>query len=80
MPVPTALGDKVAAALRFAAEQGCLDRSRILDGMPHPSGANAERIAYFMGKKNRDSLSVKTNPIKLDEAREALRRRILALA
>lgn len=82
--LPTAvfvpLGDKVAEALHFLAAKGLLDRSHILDGLPHPSGANAERIAYFMGRKARHELSVKTNPDKLDAARESLRARVLALA
>lgn len=74
------LGDKVADALHYLAGQGLLDRSRIFDGLPHPSGANAERIAYFMGRKARAELSAKTNPDKLDEAREGLQKRVLALA
>lgn len=74
------LGDKVAAALHFLADNGCLDHDRILDGLPHPSGANAERIAYFLGKKSLDELSVKTNPAKLDGARDLLIRKVLALA
>lgn len=70
------LGDKVANALHFLAAQGCLERSQILDGLPHPSGANAERIAYFMGRKARSELSPKTNPYKLDEARADLMNRV----
>ena len=37
--------------------------------MPHPSGANAERISYFLGRKPRERLSAKTDPHKLDGAR-----------
>jgi len=74
------LGDKVAEALHFLADQGVLARERILDGLPHPSGANAERIAYFLGRKARHELSAKTNPGKLDEARISLQERVLALA
>lgn len=73
------LGDKVAEAMHFLADKGMLSRSQILDGLPHPSGANAERIAYFMGRKSRSDLSAKTNPGKLDEARENLRARVLAM-
>lgn len=73
------LGDKVADALHFLSQKGLLDSERILDGLPHPSGANAERIAYFMGRKSRNELSVKTNPDKLDEARERLQKRVMAL-
>lgn len=74
------LGDKVAAALRFLADNGCLDHDRILEGLPHPSGANAERIAYFLGKKSSGELSVKTNPVKLDLARDLLIQKVMALA
>ena len=74
------LGDKVVEALHFLADQGLLARDRILDGLPHPSGANAERIAYFLGKKRQEDLSAKTNPMKLDEARENIMGRIRSLA
>jgi hypothetical protein len=74
------LGDKVAEALHFLADQGLLDRQRILDGLPHPSGANAERIAYFLGRKSRSALSVKTNAEKLDRARNGMTSKLLALA
>ena len=48
--------------------------------MPHPSGANAERIAYFLGRKSRDQLSVKTNADRIDDAREHMRLQVEALA
>lgn len=73
------LGDKVSEAMHFIADQELMDRTRILDGLPHPSGANAERIAYFLGKKQRKDLSAKTNPEKLDEARQHLIERIKCL-
>lgn len=74
------LGDKVGEALHFLADKGLLDKHRILDGLPHPSGANSERIAYFLGKKARHELSAKTNANKLDEARTQLMQRVQALA
>lgn len=74
------LGDKVAEALHFLAAKGLLSRDRILDGLPHPSGANAERIAYFLGKKKREALSAKTNPDKLDLARKEIIERVRKLA
>jgi hypothetical protein len=73
------LGDKVSAGLHWLADQGALDRTRILDGLPHPSGANAERIAYFLGRKAKGDLSAKTSPGKLDEAKAQLIKRVLAL-
>lgn len=73
------LGDKVSEGLHWLADQGALDRTRILDGLPHPSGANAERIAYFLGRKAKGDLSAKTSPGKLDEAKAQLIKRVQAL-
>lgn len=66
------LGPKVEEALKFCAESGVLRMDQILSGLPHPSGANAERISYFLNEKPRDKLSVKTNPEKIDVARGTL--------
>jgi len=74
------LGPAVTAALALLASEGRLDTGRILSGLPHPSGANAERIAYFCGRKPREALSKKTDPDKLDRARAALREQIAELA
>jgi hypothetical protein len=73
------LGERVADALHWLAGQGLVSRERILDGLPHPSGANSERIAYFLGKKARSALSSKTNPESLDRARDALLQRVSGL-
>lgn len=73
------LGPKVSEGLDFLVKQGLVDERNVLEGMPHPSGANAERIAYFLGKKNRDQLSVKTDPAKLDKAKTLLKAKIAAL-
>ena len=66
------LGPVAAAALRLLTTGGILTASRVLEGLPHPSGANAERIAYFLGRKERALLSPKTNPDTLDAARTDL--------
>jgi len=73
------LGEKVSEGLHWLADKGALDRARILDGLPHPSGANAERIAYFLARKAKGDLSAKTSPDKLDEAKAQLIKRVLAL-
>lgn len=73
------LGPKVSEALAWLESQGLLDGSRVFDGLPHPSGANAERISYFLDKKQRASLSIKTNPDKIDIARTALKAKIANL-
>lgn len=66
------LGPKPSAALEWVARQHGLRPARVLHGMPHPSGANAERIAYFLGEKPREKLSAKTNPDKLDQAKREI--------
>jgi hypothetical protein len=63
------LGPKVSAAMRHLASLGLVDGARILDGLPHPSGANAERIAFFLGEKPAEQCSSKTNPQSLSRAK-----------
>lgn len=70
------LGPKPAIALRHLADLGILDPTRLLDGMPHPSGLNGERVAAFLGKIGPLEASVKTRPELLIAAREALRARL----
>lgn len=74
------LGSKVAEALQFLAERGHLNRNQILDGLPHPSPQNIERIRYFLGQKPKDALSVKTNGDAIDTARASILRKVQALA
>ena len=74
------LGPKPEAALRHLAGRGVLDPKRILGGMPHPSGANAERVAMFLGRKDPKLVSKQTNPAKLLSAFHALSAQISALA
>lgn len=74
-----ALGDKVAGALELLVRDGALARDRVLGTIPHPSGANAERIKYFLGQKPRAALSIKVDPAKLDRAKASLVDRITAL-
>ena len=74
------LGKEVAEALHFLADRNVLDKRQILEGMQHPSPANSERIAYFLGKKDRALLSSRTNPAIIDQGRALLVRRVEALA
>jgi len=74
------LGPKVAEMLEFLAPEGLVPRERIIAGLPHPSGANAERIAYFLGRKPKDRLSPKTNAEALDTARESIVARVSAIS
>jgi len=73
------LGPKVGLALDWLAQRGVLPAARILHGIPHPSGANAERIAYFLGRKDKSTLSSRTNGAQIDADRLALRARMAAL-
>lgn len=66
------LGPKPSIALDRLSTAGLIQPDNILNGLPHPSGANSERIAYFLGRKPRERLSVKTNPDAIDAAKSAL--------
>lgn len=73
------LGTQVSEVVEFATSQAGLDQSRVLAGLPHPSGANAERIAFFLGRKPREMLSSKVNPDRLIAARAALKKKVTKL-
>ncbi|MGY4500540.1 hypothetical protein ACVWYH_004471 [Bradyrhizobium sp. GM24.11] len=66
------LGPKVSEGLALLVKRGLLSADRLLIGLPHPSGANAERISYFLGGKDRALLSAKTAPDAIDAHRAAL--------
>ncbi len=73
------LGPKATAAVEAVASEAGLAAERILSGLPHPSGANAERIAFFLGRKPREALSSKVDPDRLLAARRALDAHVHAL-
>jgi hypothetical protein len=73
------LGPKVTAALDHLASAGLVDRARVLSGLPHPSGANAERISCFLGDKPAELVSRKTNAETLYAARTKLMRQVSAI-
>lgn len=73
------LGPKVSEVFLFLLDKGLLRPEQLLDGLPHPSGANAERINYFLGNKPRETLSSKTNPMLLDEAKARIMKKIAIL-
>jgi len=60
------LGDRVAEAVIHLAREGHIEEEKVLAGIPHPSGANNERISYMLGRKSRESCSAKTDTVKLD--------------
>jgi hypothetical protein len=73
------MGSTVSEGLDWLAAQGIIDPSRILHGLPHPSGANAERVAYFLGRKDKATLSANTNGDRIDATRAALNAQVAAL-
>lgn len=73
------LGPAVTQALDSLITSGSVPAKRVLTGLPHPSGANAERIAYFLGRKARAALSTKVDPDKLDAARVRLLSQVAAI-
>jgi len=74
------LGAQIGDVLERAAAMAGVDRNRVLSGLPHPSGANAERIAYFLGRKERAALSAKVDPDLIERNREFLQGKVAALA
>jgi hypothetical protein len=72
------LGDKVTEALDLLVERGLLDPTHVLSGLPHPSGANNERIAYFLGQGRASGPSKKTNVAKLNTARDRMQAQVQA--
>lgn len=66
------LGQSVIDVLMHLCSLGYLKSEQILQGFPHPSGANAERIQYFLGLKQRANLSRVTDPLKIDQAKNQL--------
>ncbi len=70
------LGSKVAEALYWLADEGIISKNKILDGLPHPSGANAERISYFLMKKSKENLSSRTNGNTIDAAKNKLLKKV----
>lgn len=73
------LGPKVGDVLFHLSRIGLIAPERIIAGLPHPSGANAERISYFLNRKPRDQLSLRTNAGKIDTARSGIQRQMAML-
>lgn len=63
------LGQPVEDALMYLARKEFIAENQILKGIPHPSGANAERIKFFVNEKREEDLSIKTNPSVINSRR-----------
>jgi hypothetical protein len=64
------LGQAVEDALNMLASRGVIREGQILKGIPHPSGANAERIKFFLEEKSASELSAKTNAAVIERRRD----------
>ena len=73
------LGPKVSEVLAHLVRNGIIKEARVLDGLPHPSGANAERISVFLDRKDPADVSVKTNANTILRGRESVLRKVAAL-
>ena len=70
------LGPKVTEACETAASHLGISTTRVLSGLPHPSGANAERIAFFLGRKKREDVSAKVDADRMVSCRASLEAKI----
>jgi hypothetical protein len=73
------LGREVQNVFERLVREQEISEDRSFVGIPHPSGANAERIAYFLGRKNKENLSKQTNGNEIDCIREKLISKVKAL-
>lgn len=73
------LGPKADAAVQHLTDSKLLDPVRVPSGLPHSSGANAERVAVFLGRKAPELASRQTNPQVLLEAFKRLSSQISML-
>tara|TARA_R110000823_G_scaffold47903_1_gene121740 strand:+ start:9572 stop:10348 length:777 start_codon:yes stop_codon:yes gene_type:complete len=67
------LGASAIKVFERLVRENIIADQQVLFGMPHASGANAERIKYFIGEKPKDQLSSKVNPDIIERGRSALR-------
>jgi hypothetical protein len=74
------LGAEAQNTLARLISEGRLSDDKTLVGLPHPSGANAERISYFLGRKRKDDLSRQTDAESLDSARAKLFAKVAGLS
>lgn len=73
------LGQRVGAAMKHLAANGQIRSDLILEGLPHPSGQNGERVQCFLGDKPANQVSPKTNAAALYTVRDVLTHRVSAI-
>ena len=76
------LGSKVAKVFEIFIQQGLLNENQVLSGLPHPSGANAGRISYFLGNTSKEAIppNSTTKPEILDKAKQEILKKLTTLA
>lgn len=74
------LGPKAEEAIMYVCDLGLVSRNNILIGMPHPSGANAERVTVFTSRKRPELASAKTDAGKLLQSASQLKQQIASLS
>lgn len=70
------LGTPCTKIFKQLVEANEVDPKRVFAGVPHPSGANNERVAVFLNKKDPSKASRRTNPAEIYANRELLIQRI----
>lgn len=73
------LGSKVSDVIKTLTDSGLINDVNVLDGIPHPSPASAERIAYFLERKDKSMLSKKTNPKIIDAGKNKFIKKLASL-
>lgn len=70
------LGKAAAGACKLMIEKNMISENQVAFGLPHPSGANIERISYFLKTKSDNEVSNKTNTRLLKRDRDMAMRTI----
>lgn len=73
------LGGEVSKVFEHLESKGLVNPAHVIHGLPHPSPASNERIAYFLGRKERSLLSNKTNSEKIDLRKASIFSKVKAL-
>lgn len=73
------VGAAASRGVEWLTKEGFMNRERVLHGIPHPRKEEPDRVAYFLGEKDRADLNEKTHPDKIDAARDHLQSAVAAL-
>lgn len=73
------LGPKVGSLLEAVAKKIGFNPARVLVGLPHPSGANAERVSAFLGRKDLATVSRQVSADAILRSRQILEAKMARL-